>query len=146
VFGAPDPEIHFFLYWGYVTSRMPFPPLEDFAVSLAGPLVTWALGWGLLAAALLLPLRPAVALALATCAITQLVLVLVLYPALSVLGGWGDFVGIYRDAPRPASLATGAGYAASLLAFCWLMNRAWMRGFLTYPVPRPWRLRWVVGA
>src|SRR5687768_8119798 len=36
-FGATDPAIHFFLYWGYVTSSRVFTPAQEFVVSLAGP-------------------------------------------------------------------------------------------------------------
>ena len=138
-FGATDPQIHFFLYWGYVTSRMPFTPLQDFLVALAGPLVTYVLGFAALVVALRAPLRPAVALALATLAVTQLVLVLIIYPAFSLLGGWGDFSTIY-DARHPLlSLAVGAVHAASLAAFLWLMNRPWMRWFWFYPrMTPPW--------
>lgn len=142
-FGATDPEIHFFFYWGYVTSQHPFSPGEEFLVSLAGPLVSYLLGIALLALALWVPMRPALTLALATCAILQLVLILVMYPAMSILGSWGDFVGIYDSGIPVASLVVGIVHAASLVLFVWLMNRRWMRGFLGYPVARPWRLQWV---
>ncbi len=146
LYGAPDPQIHFFLYWGYVTASTPFTPLQSFVVALAGPLVTWALGWALLAVALLLPLRPAVALALATCGMLQLVLVLVIYPGMSLVGGWGDFTLIYRAGVPLGSLAVGVGHVASLATFAWLMARDWMRGFWGYPRPRPWRVQWVMTA
>ncbi|HEY7060675.1 MAG TPA: hypothetical protein VII06_04290 [Chloroflexota bacterium] len=141
-YGATDPQIHFFLYLGFVTSRYPFTPIQNFVVFLAGPLVTYLLGIGLLAVALLVPLRPAVALALASCAIVNLALVLVMYPAMSLAGGWGDFVGIYQGGVPMASLVVGVVHVASLVAFGWLMNRVWMKGFLAYPVARPWRLQW----
>jgi hypothetical protein len=144
LYGATDPAIHFYFYWGYVTSSVPFTPLQSFVVALAGPLVTYALGWAMLAVALLLPLRPAIALALATCGMLQLMLVLVLYPALSLLGGWGDFTTIYRAGVPLGSLVVGIVHAASLAALAWLMGRAWMRGFWGYPCPRPWRVRWVM--
>jgi hypothetical protein len=142
-FGATDPQIHFFFYWGYVTSPHRFTPGEQFVVSLAGPLVSYVLGIGLLALALVAPLRRAIALAVATCAILELVLILIMYPAMSLLGGWGDFVGIYESGVPGASLVVGIVHAASLVGFVWLMNRVWMRGFMSYPVPRPWRLQWV---
>jgi hypothetical protein len=76
-FGATDPQIHFFFYWGYVTSPHRFTAAEQFVVSLAGPLVSYLLGSALLAVALLAPLRRAVALALAICGIFELLLTLV---------------------------------------------------------------------
>jgi hypothetical protein len=146
LYGATDPDIHFFLYWGYVTSYYPFTAPQQFVVSLAGPLVTYVLGVGLLVVALVVPMRAAIALALATCAVVELVSILIIYPAMSLAGGWGDFVGIYRSGVPGASLAVGVVHAISLVAFVWLMNRVWMRGFLAYPVPRPWRLRWTPAA
>ena len=142
LYGATDPQIHFFLYWGYVTSRHPFTPLQEFVVFLTAPLITYVLGIALLAVPLLVPMRQAVALALATCAVVELASILIIYPAMSLAGGWGDFVGIYRSGVPAASLAVGVVHVVSLVAFVWLMNRPWMRGFLAYPVPRPWRLRW----
>jgi hypothetical protein len=138
-FGAPDPQIHYFFYWGYVTASFPFTPLQDFVVALAGPLVTYVLGAALLAVALLVPLRPAIALALATCGLWQLAIVLILYPAMSLLAGWGDFIGIYRSGVPLASLVVAVVHALSLIAFLWLMKRRWMKRFLAYPRPRPWR-------
>jgi hypothetical protein len=143
LYGATDPQIHFFLYWGYVTSGHGFTPAQHFVVALAGPLVTYVLGWALLAVALLLPMRPAVALALAMCAVMQLLLVLLFYPAASLLGGWGDFSAIYLDDPSAASVLVGIAHVVSLVAFLRLMSLRWMQGFMDYPVPRPWRLHWV---
>jgi hypothetical protein len=145
-FGAPDPRIHFYFYWGYVTASFPFTPAQDFLVALAGPLVTYLLGVGLLAVALLVPLRPAIALVLATCGLWQLAIVLLLYPAMSLLAGWGDFIGIYRSGLPLASLVVGVVHALSLIAFLWLMKRRWMMAFLAYPRPRPWQARWVAPA
>jgi hypothetical protein len=143
-FGAVDPQIYFFLYWGYVTARLPLTPDQELVVALAGPLVTYLLGWALLAVALLVPLRPAFALALATCAVVQLSLVLILYPAMSLVGGWGDFAMIYSPETPLASLLVGVVHALSAAAFVWLMSRVWMRGFLVVPLARPWRAQWVV--
>src|SRR4051794_41521204 len=142
-FGATDPQIHFFFYFGYVTSSFPFTPLQAFVVMLAGPLVTYVLGSALLAVALLVPMRPAVALALAMCGVWQLAIVLILYPAMSLLTGWGDFVGIYWSGIPQASFSVAVVHAVSLVAFLWLMKRRWMTGFLGYPRPRPWRTRWL---
>jgi hypothetical protein len=140
-FGADDPRIHFFLYWGYVTSSRPFGPPQQFAVSLAGPLVTYLLGVLALAVALLVPLRPALALALAIFAVAQLALVLILYPAWSLLGGWGDFSVIYSGRPLAPSVAVGAVHVASLVGFLWLMKRPWMQRFWLYPRPLALRPR-----
>ncbi|MBX5492866.1 MAG: DUF3267 domain-containing protein [Chloroflexi bacterium] len=143
-FGAADPQIHFFLYWGYVTAQHPFTRDEAFWTALAGPLTSWVLGWALLVVALLAPLPPAAALAVAIAALTDLALVLILYPAWSLVGGWGDFVDIYRGGPPGATPLVGAAHGLSLLAFGWLLNRPWLRGFLLYPRPFPWRTRWGV--
>ena len=141
-FGAPDPQIHFLLYWGYVTSSTPFTAMQQFFVALAGPLATYVLGIAALAVALLVPLRPAVALALATLGVLQLLLILVFYPAASLLGGWGDFTMIYNTRHLGPSLAVGAVHAASLAGFVWLMNRPWLRGFWLYPDARTLRAAW----
>jgi hypothetical protein len=145
-FGAPDARIHYFLYWGFVTSRWPFTPLQEFLVALAGPAFTFAVGWAMLAGALLVPMRPALALILATGAVTQLALVLALYPAMSLLGGWGDFALLYFSGLVGPSLAVGVVHMGSLVGFLWLMKQIWMQGFLAYPLPRPWRLPWVLVA
>ena len=73
-----------------------------------------------------------------------LLLILVIYPAMSLLGGRGDFTMIYRADVPLGSLVVGIVHAASLAAFAWLMGRDWMRGFWAYPAPRPWRLQWVM--
>ncbi len=144
VYGAPDAEIHFFLYWGYVTSRWPFTPLQEFVVALVGPLLTFVLGWACLLLPLFVPLRPAVALALATGGVTQLVLVLLLYPGMSLMGGWGDFTFIYLSGLPGPTVLVGVCHSVALVAFLWLMKRVWMQGFLAYPIPRPWRVPWEV--
>jgi hypothetical protein len=143
-FGAPDAEIHYFLYWGYVTSRWPFTPAQEIVVALAGPLLTFVLGWACLLLPLFVSLRPAIALALATGGVTQLVLVLLLYPGMSVMGGWGDFALIYQSGLPGPTVLIGVCHAAALVAFLWLMKRVWMQGFLAYPIARPWREAWVV--
>jgi hypothetical protein len=72
----------------------------------------------------------------------QLLLVLLFYPAASLLGGWGDFSAIYLDDPSAASVLVGIAHVVSLVAFLRLMSLRWMQGFMVYPVPRPWRLHW----
>ena len=100
------------------------------------------LGTALLAVALLVPLRPAIALALAACALMDLSLILLWYPLYSLIWGWGDFEAIYHSAFPAAGLLVGAVNVASLVGLAWLMKRPWMQGFLGYPHVRPWRLQW----
>ena len=76
----------------------------------------------------------------------DLALVLALYPAMSLLGGWGDFALLYFSGLLGPSLAVGVVHVGALLGFLWLMKQIWMQGFLAYPLPRPWRLPWVVVA
>ncbi len=144
LYGVADPQIHFFLYWGYVTGpEFPvFSPWQQLMVSLAGPVVSYVLGVVLLAVALLVPLRPALALALAACALMELSLILLWYPLYSLIWGWGDFEAIYHSAYPAAGLVVGAVNVVSLVGLAWLMKRPWMQGFLGYPHVRPWRLQW----
>jgi hypothetical protein len=90
---------------------------------------------------LLVRLPPAAALALASCAYAQLTLILIVYPGMSLLGGWGDFTAIYTPAVRTGAAVVGTVHAASLVAFLWLMQRPWMKAFMIVPRARPWRLR-----
>src|SRR4051812_15147988 len=139
-FGAADPQIHFFLYWGYVTAPLRLSPDQQFVVSLAGPAMTYLLGVALLAVSLLVRLPPAAALALASCAYAQLTLILIIYPGMSLLGGWGDFTAIYTAAVPTGATVVGIVQAVSLVAFLWLMQRPWLKAFMIVPRARPWEL------
>jgi hypothetical protein len=96
-------DVHFMLYWGYVVPSESFGPYGDFAVALAGNLVTLCIGLSSAWFELKRPRRAAINLLLARVAEIQLSMVLVFYP-LMCLGFSGDFVLIYRPEIWPVSL------------------------------------------
>ena len=108
-------DYHYILYWGYVVPSQSFGPAGDFAVALAGNLVTLAVGLGAALAVLWAPGRAAWNLLWGRLAEVQLSMVLVIYPVFCLLGFGGDFLLIYRrDTPwlsGPLLLAHLAGLA-----------------------------------
>jgi hypothetical protein len=111
-------DVHFMLYWGYVVPSQSFGPYGDFAVALAGNLVTLGIGLGAAWVQLRRPRRAAVNLLLGRLAEIQLSMVLVFYPLMCALGFGGDFLIIYRPEIWPASaplLAAHLGFLGWLL-------------------------------
>jgi hypothetical protein len=111
--------VHFLLYWGYVVPDRSFGPYGDFAVALAGNVVT--LGLGLAAAWLELrrPSRAAVNLICARLAEIQLSMVLVFYPLMCLIGFGGDFLLIYRIETWPVSAPLLAAHLGFLGWLFW---------------------------
>lgn len=119
--GGRDISLTFRIYWGYVQYRGPLGPTSEWLVASAGPFISLLLGLavGYLALGLRQPWRDVgMAFAHAT-----LLIVLLLYPGLSVLDGEGDFRWIYSARTPELSTVAGVVHAAGLLAYVVLARR-----------------------
>ena len=119
--GGSVVDYHFMLYWGYVIPDRSFGTYGDFAVALAGNVVTALIGAAAAVASLRWPRRAAWNVLWVRLAEIQLSMVLVLYPVFCLIGFGGDFLLIYRRATLPVS---GPLLAIHLLAVV-LVWRAW---------------------
>jgi hypothetical protein len=118
--GGRDISLSYRVYWGYVQYRGEVGPAAEWIIASAGPGASLVLGLAVGYAALRLrqPWRDiGMAFAHAT-----LLLVLVLYPGMSLIDGVGDFRWIYS--PRTPTLAIVAGvvHAAGLIAYIVLVR------------------------
>lgn len=110
--GARATSLSFRVYWGYVQYRPSLGPTSDWVVAVAGPAASLALGLAaLLVAARLRAAWRDIALAFAHATV---LLVLLLYPALSFVDGVGDFRTIYSGATPTLSLLAAAVHALGL--------------------------------
>ncbi|MCC6175234.1 MAG: hypothetical protein IT305_08040 [Chloroflexi bacterium] len=119
-FGARNLSLHFRFYWGYVeyTGRLGSTP--EWLIAAAGPGTSLILG--LAAGYAALRLRDVwhdVAMGFAH---ATLLLVLVLYPGISVVSGVGDFRWIYNAATPALSAIAGAAHGAGILAYLLLVR------------------------
>jgi len=112
-------DVHFMLYWGYVVPSRSFGPYGDFAVALAGNLVTLAIGLAAAWFELRRPVGAAWNLLWARLAEIQLSMVLIFYPLMCLIGFGGDFLLIYRPETWPVSLPLLAGHLAFLGWLIW---------------------------
>jgi hypothetical protein len=126
--GARNLELHFFAYWGFVSYIGRLTPEWHFFIAAAGPFVSLVLGGAAVIGARWVP-NP-YRTALEQFGISTLVLILILYPAMSFSGFGGDFLGIYSRQTPVLSAVAGAVHLASLVAFV-----VAMRG--RQPPPRP---------
>ncbi|HYX44255.1 MAG TPA: tetratricopeptide repeat protein, partial [Acidimicrobiales bacterium] len=113
------------LFDGSVTLAGPMSPGQDWFIALAGNLVGAVAGLALVAAGVLgRKLRRPVRYVLVAGGVLELLFTLVMYPLLSFLGSFGDWVVIYDAGRTPAlSWATGVVHAAALVGL-W----RWWRG------------------
>jgi hypothetical protein len=113
--GARDISLHFRVYWGFVQYRGSLGPEADWVIASAGPGSSLVLG--LLAGYLALRLRPPWRDMGLSFAHATLLLDLVLYPAVSMVDGIGDFRWIYaRDVPT-LSMIAGVVHGLGLIAY-----------------------------
>ncbi len=125
-------RLDFRIYWGFVSYRGLLPPEASFAIAAAGPFMSALLAVVALAAALRVP-QPFRAVLAAFGASTAL-LVVVLYPAMSFMGGYGDYLTIYSA--RTPFLAGTAAFTHVLFAAASL----WLyRLHARTPARTPWR-------
>jgi hypothetical protein len=118
--GGRDISLSYRVYWGYVQYRGQIGPTGEWIVAAAGPAASLALGLAAGYAALRArqPWRD-IGLAFAH---ATLLLDLVLYPAMSVIGGVGDFIWIYSSRTPTLAVVAGAVHAAGLIAYLVLVQ------------------------
>jgi hypothetical protein len=119
--GGRDISLSFRVYWGYVQYRGQLGPTAEWIVAAAGPAASLALGLAVGYAALRLrqPWRDiGMAFAHAT-----LLLVLVLYPGMSLVDGVGDFRWIYSWRTPILSTVAAVVHATGLIAYIMLARR-----------------------
>jgi hypothetical protein len=114
-FGARDISLSFRVYWGYVQYRGQLGPAAEWVIASAGPGASLLLGLavGYLALRMRQPWRD-IGMSFAH---TTLVLVLILYPGISVLDGVGDFQWIYSSQVPTLSVVAGIVHGLGLIAY-----------------------------
>jgi hypothetical protein len=118
--GARDISLSFRVYWGFVQYRGQLGPAADWVIASAGPGMSLLLG--LLAGYAALRLRPPWRDMGLSFAHATLLLDLILYPAVSLLDGVGDFRWIYtRDVPT-LSVVAGVVHGLGLIAYILLVR------------------------
>jgi len=113
--GGRDISLSYRVYWGYVQYRGQLAPASEWVIASAGPFASLILGLAVGYAVIRLrqPWRDiGMSFAHAT-----LLLVLLLYPGMSVLDGVGDFRWIYSARTPELSVVAGVVHAAGLVAY-----------------------------
>jgi hypothetical protein len=118
ILGGRNIELHFRAYWGYVQYSGNLGAISEWIVAAAGPgsslLLGLAVGYGMLR--LRQPWRDVgMSFAHAT-----LLLVLILYPGMSVVDGVGDFRWIYSWQTPTLSIVAGVVHVMGLAAYIML--------------------------
>jgi Peptidase M50B-like len=119
--GGRNISLSFRIYWGYVQYRGPLPPEAEWVIAAVGPASSMLLGLvvGFAALRLRQPWRDiGMSFAHAT-----LLLVLVLYPGLSVIDQVGDFRWIYSARTPTLSVVAGVVHALGLAAYIVLVRQ-----------------------
>lgn len=119
-FGARDISLSYRVYWGFVSYRGQLGPTEEWIVAAAGPAVSLVLG--LAAGYAALRLRPVWRDVGLSFAHATLLLVLILYPGMSIVEGVGDFRWIYSSRTPMLSIVAGVVHAAGLIAYLILVR------------------------
>ncbi len=114
LFGGRIVDWHFLFYWGYVVPNRSFGDYGDFAVALAGNLVTVAIGAAALLHVLRRPANAAWNLFWLRIAEIHLSMALVFYPLMCLIGFPGDFQAIYRLDTAPVSAPLLAVHLAAV--------------------------------
>jgi hypothetical protein len=113
--GARDISLSFRIYWGYVQYRGQLPAESEWIIAAVGPGMSLLLG--LAAGYAALRMRQPWRDILLSFAHTTLLLVLVLYPGMSVIDQVGDFRWIYSARSPTLSVVAGVVHALGLLAY-----------------------------
>jgi len=113
--GGRDISLSYRVYWGYVTYRGQIGPTADWIVASAGPGSSLLLG--LLAGYVALRLRRPWRDVGLSFAHATLLLDLVLYPAMSLIDGVGDFRWIYSARTPTLSIVAGIVHGLGLIAY-----------------------------
>jgi hypothetical protein len=119
--GARDISLSYRFYWGYVEYRGQVGPTAEWIIAAAGPGASLLLG--LLVGYAALRMRPPWRDVGMSFAHATLLLVLVLYPGISVLDGVGDFRWIYSARTPTLSIVAGIVHAAGLIAYIVLVRQ-----------------------
>lgn len=119
--GARETSLSFRVYWGYVQYAPSLGPVGDWIVAVAGPAASLVLG--LAALVLALRLRAVWRDVAASFGHATLLLVLLLYPALSFVDGAGDFLYIYTSETPTLAVLAGAVHALGLGAYLFLTRQ-----------------------
>jgi hypothetical protein len=118
--GARDISLSFRVYWGFVQYRGQLGPAADWVIASAGPGMSLLLG--LLAGYVALRLRPPWRDMGLSFAHATLLLDLILYPAVSLLDGVGDFRWIYSRNVPTLSIVAGVVHGLGLIAYLVLVR------------------------
>jgi hypothetical protein len=113
--GAQNISLSYRVYWGYVSYRGQLGPTGDWIVASAGPAASLVLG--LAAGYGALQLRPVWRDVGLSFAHATLLLVLILYPGMSIVDGVGDFRWIYSARTPTLSVVAGVVHVAGLVAY-----------------------------
>jgi hypothetical protein len=125
-YGGEILDFGFYFFYGYVSHRGFYTPLELAFIAFAGPFVNIILGLGAIALAWFWPRRPAVNYLLFVFGALELLNAVVFYPLLDAMGGVaGDWETIYsRDTPVFSTIV-GVCHIALLVgaAYLWRSPR-----------------------
>jgi hypothetical protein len=119
-FGARDISLSYRIYWGFVSYRGQRGAADEWIIASAGPAVSLALG--LVAGFVALRLRPVWRDVGLSFAHATLLLVLILYPGMSLVEGVGDFQWIYSSRTPTLSIVAGVVHAAGLAVYLILVR------------------------
>lgn len=119
--GGREISMSFRVYWGYVQYRGQVGPVAEWIIASAGPGSSLILG--LLVGYASLRLRQPWRDIGMSFAHATLLLVLVLYPGMSLVDGIGDFRWIYSSQTPNLAIVAGAAHAAGLIAYIVLVRQ-----------------------
>jgi hypothetical protein len=119
-FGARNISLSYRVYWGFVSYRGQLGPTEEWVIAAAGPAVSLILG--LVAGYVALRLRPVWRDVGMSFAHATLLLVLILYPGMSIVEGVGDFQWIYSSRTPMLSIVAGVVHALGLIAYLFMVR------------------------
>ncbi|MBK9143990.1 MAG: hypothetical protein IPM23_15930 [Candidatus Melainabacteria bacterium] len=130
-FGGTVEELHLGIWWGYVTPSGSFTPLQDLIIALAGSAVQTVIGILTLAAALFVSSPPVVTL-LVYAGMSSIAGTMIIYPLMSAVGAYGDWVAIYGSSEKSAVIAVAVCHVMLIGLFFFAVfskpTRVWYTG------------------